>query len=110
MAVGREKVQLRRTARLLVVVPCGRSKIWDCYPDHGSVAAADAYTGTPFRLNRQYAERFGDAWVVFRAKCGFISREFLISEPYVDWFRERVHELRPDLRCRREWSGVPPAW
>lgn len=47
-------------APVLVVVPCGRSKIWDRNPDLGSIAA-EAYTGTPFRLNRQYAERFGDA-------------------------------------------------
>jgi hypothetical protein len=67
---------------VLVVVPCGRSKIWDREPHRGSVAAAEAYTGTPFRLNRQYAERFGDSWVVLSAKYGFIAPDFSISAPY----------------------------
>ena len=53
-------------APMLVVAPCGRSKIWDREPDHGPVSAAEAYTGTPFQLNHEYAERFGDAWVVLR--------------------------------------------
>jgi hypothetical protein len=67
---------------MLVVVPCGRSKIWEREPGRGSVAAAEAYTGTPFRLNRQYAERFGDAWVVLSAKYGFIAPVFMIPGPY----------------------------
>ncbi len=50
-------------APVLVVVPCGRSKIWDRNPDLGPIAT-EAYTWTPFRLNRQYAECFGAAWVV----------------------------------------------
>ncbi len=65
----------------LVIVPCGCSKIWDRDPKRGPVAAAEAYTGTPFRLNRQYAECFGDAWVVLSAKYGFIAPEFSIPEP-----------------------------
>jgi hypothetical protein len=71
---------------LLVIVPCGRSKIWDREPDRGSVAAAEAYTGTPFRLNRQYAERFGDAWVVLSAKDGFTTLEFLVAPPSPDYW------------------------
>ena len=51
-------------AGTLVIVPCGRSKIWDTQPDIGAARACDAYTGTPFRLNRTYAEQFGDAWVI----------------------------------------------
>jgi hypothetical protein len=43
------------------VVPCGRSKNWERPPGCGPTAAAEVYTGTPFRLNRQYAERIGDA-------------------------------------------------
>ena len=44
---------------MLVVVPCGKSKIWDKHPDHGPVPAESAYTGAMCRLNRQYAEQFG---------------------------------------------------
>jgi hypothetical protein len=71
------------------VIPCSRSKIWDCEPDRGSVAAADAYTGTPFRLNRQYAERFGDTWVVLSANYGFIAPKFIIPAPCEVTFKRR---------------------
>jgi hypothetical protein len=37
--------------------------------------------GTPFRLNREYAERFGEAWFVLSAKYGLIAPNFCTSEP-----------------------------
>jgi hypothetical protein len=96
-------------SRVLVVVPCGKSKIWDCEPHRGPAVAADAYTGTPFRLNRQYAEHFGDVWVVLSAKYGFIASDFSIPAPYevsfkypatgsitVDRLREQVRERQLD--------------
>jgi hypothetical protein len=67
---------------VLIVVPCGRGKIWDRLPDRSPVSAAEADTGTSFRLNRQYAERFGAAWVVLSAWYGFIAPEFIIPVPY----------------------------
>ena len=59
--------------RALVVVPCGRRTIWDGEPFRGSASAAAADTGTPFRLNRQYTERFGDAWVVLSSHHFFVT-------------------------------------
>lgn len=67
---------------VLVIVPCGKSKIWDKQPDQGPTRASDAYTGTPFRLHRAYADYFGDGWVVLSAKYGFIAPEFDIPGPY----------------------------
>lgn len=67
---------------VLVVIPCGRSKVWDRHPDSGPVPAAEAYTGAPFALNRRYAERFGNAWVILSAKYGFVAPTFLIIGPY----------------------------
>jgi hypothetical protein len=97
----------------LVIVPCGKSKIWDRNPDLGSVATAEAYTGTPFRLNRQYAERFGDAWVVLSAKYGFIAPDFSIPAPYEVSFNYPATEpiafdrLRQQMRERRlDWFPV----
>lgn len=58
------------TQNRLVIVPCGKRKIWDKHPDQGPTRADDAYIGTPFTLNRTYAERFGDRWVVLSAKYG----------------------------------------
>src|SRR4051794_17641224 len=66
----------------LIIVPCGRSKVWDRSPDLGPTAAQDAYVGGPFKLNRAYAERFGQRWVILSAKYGFIDPAFVIPGPY----------------------------
>lgn len=56
----------------LVVVPCGKTKIWDWHPDAGPVDAEQAYVSGYFKLNRQYALRFGESWVILSAKYGFL--------------------------------------
>lgn len=75
--------------RTLVVVPCGSSKVWAKRPDAGAVPAKDAYTGGPFVMNRRYAERFGDDWVILSAKYGFLAPEDLIPEPYEVTFKRK---------------------
>lgn len=67
---------------ILVVVPCGKAKIWDDAPALGAVPARLAYSGVPFKLNRSYAERFGDAWVILSAKYGFVQPDELLPGPY----------------------------
>ena len=73
---------------VLVIVPCGQAKIWDREPTHGPTAARDAYTGGPFRVNRRYAEKFGERWVILSAKYGFIYPDFLIPGPYNVTFKK----------------------
>lgn len=51
------------------------------------VAARDADTGTPFRINRAYAERLGGAWVILSAKYSYLSPTELISGPYEVTFK-----------------------
>jgi hypothetical protein len=55
----------------LVIIPCGQAKLWDDDPQRGPTPARDAYTGAPFKVNRAYAERHGDRWVILSAKYGF---------------------------------------
>lgn len=66
----------------LVIMPCGASKISAEQPDVGAVRARDAYTGPPFVLQRQYAERFGDQWAILSAKYGFLPPRHLLPGPY----------------------------
>lgn len=89
--------------RILVIVPSGWSKIWDRHPELGPVPARDAYTGTPFRVNRRYAERFGDFWVILSAKYGFISPDFLIPGPYEVTFTQRS---TGPISMERLWDQV----
>ncbi|HLC04793.1 MAG TPA: hypothetical protein VJK02_17295 [Anaerolineales bacterium] len=73
---------------VLVVVPCGQRKIWGEHPDLGAVLAKNAYTGAPFKVNRAFAERFGDRWVILSAKYGFIAPDFPIPGPYNVTFKK----------------------
>jgi hypothetical protein len=94
-------------AGTLVIVPCGKSKIWDRDPDAGPTAARAAYTGSPFKVNREYAERFGDAWVILSAKYGFLAPDDAIPGPYEVTFKRRstgpvrVDALREQVRAQR---------
>lgn len=74
----------------LVVVPCGQGKIWDKKPDIGPVPARDVYTGAPFKVNREYAERFAGRWVILSAKYGFIDPDFIIEGPYNVTFKKKA--------------------
>lgn len=75
-------------AKLLVIVPCGRGKIWDKEPQRGPTPARHAYTGAPFTVNRQYAERFGSAWCILSAKYGLIAPDSAIPANYNTTFND----------------------
>lgn len=72
----------------LVIVPCGQAKIWGKDRAAGPVEARDAYVGGPFKVNRAYAERFGDRWLILSAKYGLIAPDFLIPESYNVTFKD----------------------
>jgi hypothetical protein len=89
----------------LVVVSCGRMKIWGRQPHRGPTPARDAYTSDYFRVNRAYAEHFGELWVILSDKYGFIDPDFVVPEAYEVTFdnpksgpissealREQVHD------------------
>ncbi len=73
---------------ILVVVPCGKRKIWDRSPAIGPVHARDAYIGAPFKVNRKYAKRFAERWVILSAKYGFIDPDFVIPGNYNVTFKD----------------------
>lgn len=91
---------------LLVIVPCGQAKIWD-NGFRGPVAAKDAYTGAPFKVNRDYAESFAEKWVILSAKFGFVEPNFNIPGPYNVTFKDKAtvpisfRALRDQIRDQR---------
>lgn len=74
--------------KLLVVVPCGQAKIWKKEPSHGPAKARKAYIGAPFKVNKAFAEKFADKWIVLSAKYGFIDPEFIIPKDYNVTFKK----------------------
>ncbi|MCR9291889.1 MAG: hypothetical protein NXI32_04165 [bacterium] len=74
----------------LVIVPCGSAKVWNRDPEIGPTIAKDAYIGAPFKVNRQYAEKFGSRWVILSAKYGFIDPDYLLPGPYEVTFKKKA--------------------
>jgi len=79
--------------KTLVVVPCGKKKIWDKKPDAGPTQAKDAYLGPTFKVYSQYPTTFGNDWVILSAKYGFIKPNFIIPENYNVTFTD--HSTNP---------------
>ena len=78
---------------ILIIVPCGKRKIWDHQPRHGPTQAKDAYEGTLFRLNRRYAKMYGDGWLVLSSRYGFIAPDFVIPGPYDVTFKKASNPI-----------------
>jgi hypothetical protein len=97
--------------RLLVVVPCGQAKIWKKEPTHGPAKAKNAYIGAPFRVNRTFAERFADKWIILSAKYGLIDPDFIIPEDYDVTFTKpstnpiTVDDMKNQLKDRKDLLG-----
>ena len=93
---------------VLVVVSCGMRKIWDVNHGAGPTPARNAYVGAPFKVNREYAEKFADRWVILSAKYGFIDSDFIIPENYDVTFKRA--ETQPisvgDLRRQIVEKGL----
>jgi len=96
--------------RTLVVVPCGSKKIWAAHPDVGPVPAQDAYVGTPFRVNRGYAETIGDDWVILSARYGFLRPDDLIPGPYEVTFKRKSTQPVSVPVLRRQISRLGLSW
>ena len=92
---------------LLVVVPCGKDKIWRKFPNRGPTPAGEAYIGQPFVMNRAYADRFAERWVVLSAKYGFVWPEEVIPGPYNTTFKKKasgpvaITELQEQTRSKQ---------
>ena len=69
-------------AGTLVIVPCGKAKVWDRRPGAGPTPARDAYVSPFFQLNRRYAEAVGARWVILSAKYGYLDPRDPVDGPY----------------------------
>lgn len=68
--------------KFLVIVPSGQTKIWKYNKSCGPAKARDAYIGETFMINKAFAEKFSDRWVVLSAKYGFINPDFIVPKDY----------------------------
>ncbi|KAB8138580.1 hypothetical protein F9U64_02900 [Gracilibacillus oryzae] len=87
----------------LCVLPCGKKKIWDKYPDKGAIRADDAYIGVLRQLTLKYSRKFVPNRVTISAKHGFLLPDDLVRGNYDLTFQRNnpavisVSELRSQL-------------
>ena len=75
---------------ILCIVPCSAKKIWDKYPDMGTVRARDAYVGPLTKMAIEYAEKFHrNSWVILSAKYGFLRPNDIVPGPYNVTFKKK---------------------
>lgn len=68
--------------RTLIIIPCGKRKIWDKDPSVGKTPAREAYISNYFKLCMQYAEKFSDEWIILSGKYGIINPDFILNDNY----------------------------
>jgi hypothetical protein len=66
----------------LIIIGCGKSKIWDKHPGAGPQKAEDVYTSSYAKVKRKYARSRGCDWMILSAKYGFIRPNFVIPSTY----------------------------
>lgn len=66
----------------LVIIPCGKAKTWDTDPEAQDVTARFVYTSSYFKVNKEYAEKYGSEWLILSAKYGLIPPDFIIPDNY----------------------------
>lgn len=68
------------TGEKLVIIPCGSAKIWSKVTTSSSYPAKKAYIGSPFVVNRKYAESTGNRWMILSARYGYIDPDTMIQD------------------------------
>jgi hypothetical protein len=87
--------------RALVVIPCGAAKVWHKNPTAGPVCAGLAYTGTPLKINRSYAQTFGDRWLILSAKFGLLDPDTPITDYNVTFNKRSKYVVTIPAICQK---------
>ncbi len=98
---------IRKRPPTVLVVGCGKAKIWDTKPCVGRVAAKDAYTSSLFRLCRRHAEKHHPhTWVILSAKHGILHPDTKIAKYDISLDTEAEETLR--RRINTQWVKLFP--
>ncbi|HHT7238123.1 MULTISPECIES: DUF6884 domain-containing protein [Bacillus cereus group] len=77
----------------LCIIPCGKKKIWDKYPDFGEAEAKDVYISPFGKACQAYAAEFFENWVILSAKHGFLRPNDIVQENYDLAFDSKRNEI-----------------
>ena len=77
----------------LCIIPCGKKKIWDKYPDYGSMEAKDVYISPFGKACQAYATMFLRIGLYYRQKHGFLRPNDIVLENYDLAFNSKSDEI-----------------
>lgn len=92
----------------MLIIPSGRPKIWDKYPDIGAVRADQAYTGTFHTLCQEYARKQNVPYLILSPKFGFLSPEDQVPHTYDVRFTQKGtnDETISVKELQRQWQSL----
>ncbi|WP_058306946.1 DUF6884 domain-containing protein [Gracilibacillus massiliensis] len=77
----------------LCIIPCGKKKIWDKFPDATETEAQFAYIGVLHNLCQQYVTNYFNNWVIISGKHGLLLPSDKVPENYDVTFRPNDPEV-----------------
>jgi endonuclease III len=89
----------------LVIIGCGKSKIWDRHPEVGPQKAEDVYTSSNATVKKKYARSRGCDWMILSGKYGFIRPDFVIPNSYDVTFNDASTCPISVLELKRQVEG-----
>lgn len=84
----RARIEIKEIKRMdeiktLCIISCGKTKIWDKYPNIGPVKAKRVYTGWITIKYIEYAKLiYPSSWIILSAKYGFLYPNDVIFDTY----------------------------
>ena len=92
----------------LVIIGCGKSKIWDKNAWAGPQKASNVYVGPYFKSKRRFAESRGCDWMILSPKYGFMRPDFVIPSNYDVTFASKSPGAIsvPELKRQVERQGL----
>ncbi len=77
--------------KILCIISCGNSKIWDNVPNAGPTPAEHVYTSPLSKKLKQYASKFyPSSWCILSAKYGFLFPDDIIPGLYNVTFNDKT--------------------
>ncbi|MGG3521616.1 DUF6884 domain-containing protein [Bacillus pseudomycoides] len=86
----------------LCIIPCGKKKIWDQYPDKGPTEAKDVYISPFGKACQAYASQFFSHWVILSAKHGFLLPTDIVEKNYDLAFNSKSNEIISMEQLKRQ--------
>ena len=95
-----DSLRSQMNSKILGILGCTKTKIWDRKPDIGPVPARNAYQGMKFLSDLERVENLTTHWIILSAKYGFMDPDFLIPGMYNVTFHPSSGSSEPPVSVK----------